>query len=123
MVNIDWLRDNLTNLTINNSLVENPEETIANMVTNTNDLSQGYWGLGVMIVVFITMLWITTRPDGKINLDAPRGLLVASAFSSVIGLIGIVSPLFVSYIHVIWFLVIFILSYVWIILLRKDGRL
>lgn len=123
MVNLNWLSENLTNLTVNNSLVLNAEDTIPNLVQNTNELSQGYWGLGVMTVVFVIMLWVTTRPDKSINLDAPRGLLVASAFSTVIGIIGIVSPLFVSYVHVIWFLVIFVISWIWITLKQKAGTL
>lgn len=122
MVNLNWLTQNLTNLTVNNSLVLNAEDTIPNLVENTNILSQGYWGLGVMLVVFIVMLWITTRSDKSINLDAPRGLLVASAFSTTIGLVGIISPIFVSYVHVIWFFTIFVLSWIWLVILKKSGN-
>lgn len=120
MVNISYLQ-NLTPLEFNNSVIDDPLTIIPDMVANTNTLSQGYWGLGVMTVIFVFFIWVTFKTSGDIRFGFLRSVLVSSGFTSLVGLIAIVSGLFTSYIHVLWFINIFIISVVLMYFAKRQG--
>lgn len=120
MVNLSAL-NNISTLEFNNTIINDSRTMIPNLFNNANNLSEGYFGLGVMVVIFIFIFYEVFREDGLIRLDFLRAVLVASGFVFIIGFIAIVSGLFTSYLHVIWFLIIFLLALISLFYAKKSG--
>ena len=120
MVNLSKL-SNLSPLEFNNTIVNNTDTIIPQMAANANVLSGNYWGLAVMVSVYIIVFWYTFKDDGAIRLDFLRSTMVASGFSFIVGLLGIISTLFTSFVHVMWFFAVFVGSVVWLYAVKKQG--
>lgn len=115
------LLSNTTTLNINMSLVNDSTTMLPNMISNANDVTDGYFGLGVMIVLFIALLFILYKDTGDIRLDTSRSMLVASGIVMIIGLIALYSGIFYSFQHVGWFFLIFLLNLMFIYIQKKKG--
>ncbi len=111
----------MTPLTFNNTIINDSTTMIPNMVSNSNDLSQGYFGLFVMVAVFIIIFWKSFKQTGDIKMDFVRSLLVSSGMTASLGFIGIISNVFTSYVHFIWFFTLFIITIIWLFFLKKKG--
>jgi len=120
MVDLDKLQ-NLTTLNFNTSDLLNVEELVPTLINNTDSVSQGYFGLVVMIAVFIMLLYTTFRQDGDIRMDILRSVMFASGFSSIIGVIMLVTGLSSSFVHLMWFLTIFIITIMAIFFKKRKG--
>ena len=120
MVNLSKLQD-LTPLEFNTSELINPETLIPTLINTSDTVSQGYFGLVVMLGVFIMLLYTTFRQDGDIKMDILRSVMFASGFSSILGVIMLVTGLSSSFVHVMWFLTIFIISIMIIFFKKRKG--
>ena len=48
--------NNITPYTVNNSLVNQTEDIGVNLISNANELTNGYFGLGIMMIIFIMLV-------------------------------------------------------------------
>jgi len=113
--------NNISTLELNNSLFNDSTNTVVNVVNNADEVTRGYLGLGVMIVIFIVLIVFIFRDDGDIKLDILRSMMLSSGFTFIIGFILTLFNIFSSFTHVIWFFVIFLISIISILVLKKKG--
>lgn len=113
--------NNMTPLVFNTSDLTDASNIVPSLVSTSNDVSQGYYGLGVMICIFLALLFISFKQDGDIRMGIARSLLISSGFTSIFGLIMLASTLISSFIHVMWFLTIFIIMVVIVFNLKRKG--
>lgn len=119
-MNISALQ-NMTPLNLNTTAFSSPNDIIPTMLTNANTTSDGYLGLGIMLSIFIVLVFAMFRDDGDMRLDILRSIMMSSGFVSIIGLILLVSSITTSFVHVMWFITIFIISFIFVMLLRQKG--
>ena len=119
-MNLTALTD-MTPIVFNTTDITNPETAIPTLITTSNDVSEGYFGLGIMIAIFIVLLYTSFRQDGDIRLDISRSILMASGFSSIVGIILLATPITSSFVHVMWFLTIFIVMVVVMFNIKRRG--
>ncbi len=121
MVNLTALQ-NITAFELNTSIINDSNQIIPNLISNTNSLSNGWFGLLVMIAAFIYITWEVFRDDGLFRLDIIRSIVVSSGITTCLGMIAIISALITSYQHVLWFGVIFALSLLGAYILKQKGQ-
>ena len=123
MVNWDYLSDNMTELNLSNITdnLNDPAVISQVLIDNTDVVTKGYFGLGVMLITFIVLVMIIFRDDGDIKMDIARSIMFSSGFTTIIGVICLVLDIFSSFVHVMWFFVIFLVSIISILYLKKKG--
>lgn len=123
MVNWEYLKNNMTelNLSIIKDDFETPTDSILVLLNNVDTSSQGYFGLGIMTVVFLVLVFASFDKSGEIKLSILKSISVGSGFSTIIGLILIVSNIASSWVHVVWFFVIFVISIIGSYITKKKG--
>jgi|SRR6056297_275344 len=104
--------NNLTPYTINNSLINNSQDIGANLITNANTQTGGYLGLGIMIMIFLALMLITMAESDVFRFNFVQSLIISSGFSTLVGIIGIVTGIFTSFAHVMWFATILAIALV-----------
>lgn len=102
-----------TNLTSN--------ELIPNLISGANTNSEGYLGLGIMLSIFIVLVFTLYRDDSETRVDILRSIMMASGFVSILGIIMFASNIITSFVHIMWFIVIFIISFIFVMLQRQKG--
>lgn len=120
MVNLSALQD-LTPLTFNSTNLTDSENLIPNLIANTDSVSQGYFGLAVMLGIFIMLFYVSFRQDGDIRMDLTRSIMISSGFSTLFGLVMLVTGLSSSFVHFMWFLSTFMISILILFNLKKKG--
>lgn len=120
MVNFSGL-NNMTSLSINTSSLSDSNQIIPVLISNTNDVSNGYFGLGFMIATFIVLLILMFKDDGDIRMDISRSLMLSAGFTSILGVLLLVPGIVSSFQHVSWFIIIWSISLVSIYYLKKKG--
>ena len=120
MVNFSSL-NNLTTLTFNNSLINNSNNMTESIINNADTVTTGYFGLGVMLITFIVLMIILFKDDGDIRMDLIRSIMISSGFVSIIGVIALYNNIFSSFVHVMWFIIIFAITLISAIFLKKKG--
>jgi len=113
--------NNLTTLEFNTTAISDPTLMVDTLVTTSNEVSRGYLGLGIMVCVFIVLVFALFRNDGDIRLDIARSLQYSSGFTSIIGVVMLSTPLISSFIHVMWFLTIFVVMTVVVYNLKRKN--
>lgn len=113
--------NNLTTLTFNESMYNDSTQIINNIVDNADVVTEGYFGLGVMLVVFIVLLVFIFRDDGDIRMDIARSIMLSSGFTLILGVFGLVLNIFSSFTHVVWFFILFVSSVISVLVLKKKG--
>lgn len=121
MVNLNWLAENATPLEINTSVLGNVNIAVPNMIENANTVSLGYYGVGVMLCVFIYIMIRTNTEAGGIRLDLARSALVSSGITFILGFVMNVSGLVSSYQNALWFFTLFVVSLVWVYYLKLKN--
>jgi len=104
--------NNITPYEVNNSLINQTETIIPNLITNTNELTGGYFALGVMIMVFLALLIILMADQDVFRFKFSNALSASSGISLLIGIILLVSDIGANFYHVMWFAIIFASSLV-----------
>lgn len=120
MVNLQFLA-NATPLEINTSVLGNVNTAIPNLITNANDVSLGFYGVGVWIVIFIYLMIRTTTQAGAIRHDIARSLMLSSGITFVFAFIMNISGLVTSYQQALWFFTIFGVSVIWVYYLKRQN--
>jgi len=120
MVNFSILT-NVSVLDFNTTMIENNEELLPTMINNANEQTSGYLGLAILLVVFLVLTYINFRQDDDIRLDIVRSIFISSGFSSILGIIMIVSGLITSFQHVTWFILVFLISLISVYFMKRKG--
>ena len=119
---IDWNSlNNITDITFNLSQIQDSSGLTNTLIDNADVVSQGYYGLGVMIIMFLIMMVILFKDDDDIRMDIVRTIMISSGFTTIIGVIGLTLNIFSSFTHVMWFFVIFVASTIAVLFLKKKG--
>ena len=121
MVNFSFIA-NAPPLEINTSILGNVNTAVPNMVANANAVSLGFYGLGIMISIFVYLIIRTTSPTGSIRMGVTRSLQVSSGLVFVLGYIMTISGLISSYNHVLWFFTVYVLSTIWVYYLKRSNQ-
>lgn len=119
-LNLEALK-NMTPLEFNTSGITDPETTVTTLISNSNTVSEGYFGLSIMVLVFLALVYVTFRQDGDIRLDISRSILFSSGMTSIMGVVMLATPIISSFIHVMWFITIFIVMIVVVFNLKRKG--
>lgn len=108
-MNLTALND-ITPFTVNNSLINETTEIGTNLVSNANVQTQGYFGLGMMIIIFIILLIVLMTEQDVFRFNFLSALTISSGMSLLVGLVLLVSDVSSSFQHVMWFAMIFIIA-------------
>jgi len=107
MVNLSALQDiQPINLSVN---LTDPN-ILNTAVTTANETTGGYLGLGIGIVLYITLVYISTQEGSVLSLDFIKASVFSSGVVIVIMLLMLGLDLVSSFVHLMWFVVIFLLS-------------
>ena len=120
MVNLTAL-ENLTPPDINISIVNDTTQIVPNLIANTNTLSDGWFGLLVMIGIFIWLFWLLFDDAGRFRLDIVKTLVFSSGITCIVGIIMLVTGLSTSFNHLMWFGTLFIISLIISFFLKQKG--
>jgi len=113
--------NNMTPPVFNTTGIGNSDTALITIVASSNEVSGGYLGLGIMMAMFIVLVFALFRQDGDIRLDISRSLLIASGFTSILGIVMLATPLISSFVHVMWFLTIFLIMLLVVYNLKRKG--
>jgi len=120
MVNLSAL-NNISPLNLNTTVVENTTTMIPQLVSNANTSSDNWFGLIIMIGIFIWVLWTLFDDRGAFRLDLIKSTVFASGVTLIIGAVMLVSNLTTTFSHVLWFGAIFTLSLIATYFLKSKG--
>ncbi len=120
-LNLDGL-NNLTPIVINTSIVDTPELIIPNTLANTNSLTQDYYGLMVMLVMFVVFTYLLNRDDEIFRFDFVRSFLMSAGIVTSLGVIAAITTVFTDFRHVVWFLTIVIIGLIAVLALKEKGQ-
>lgn len=120
MVNLSALQ-NITPLNLNYSIINDTDTIIPNIVSNANTQSDNWFGLLVMIGIFIWLMWILFNDTGRFRLDIIKSLVFSSGATLMIGIIMLVTNITTTFSHVVWFGTIFTLSLITSWYLKQKG--
>jgi len=112
---------NMTPIDLNITQSIGTDSFIPAAINTTNELSSGYYGLGVMLISFLFITFITFKQDGDIRLDIMRSMLFGSGFSLILGIIMLITGFTTSLVHLIWFLVLFATLFIITLNIKKKG--
>ena len=121
MVNWQYLSQNMTPLSINTTQLNDINNIVPILINNADTQTEGYLGLGILIIVFFILVFLSFRDDGEIRLDILRSILLSSGFCSILGVIMLVTNFISSFVHVMWFFVIFVISVIFVYNLKLKG--
>lgn len=123
MVDWDYLQNNMTNINLTNitDSLQDPTLITSTIIDNVDTTSQGYFGLIVMLVMFIVLVFKLYKDDGDLRIDIARTIMFSSGFVSIVGFISLTLNIFSSLTHVMWFFVVFLVSIVSVLILKKKG--
>lgn len=102
--------NNITPLEINNSLINNTSEIVPNLVSNANILTDGYFGLGMMLVMFLFLLIILMAEQEVFRFKFSTALVASSGITLLFGIILLLTNTISNYQHLMWFAIIFLIS-------------
>ncbi len=103
---------NIAPLEVNNSLINETNEIIPSIISNSNSLTDGYFGLGIMTVIFVVLLLILMTDQDVFSLKFSTALAASSGITLLVGIIMLVSDIAASFTHVMWYAIIFAISLV-----------
>ena len=107
MVNLSNLQDiQPLNLSVN---LTNPD-ILDTAVSTANETTGGYLGLGIGIILYIYLMYLSTREGSLISLDFVKASVLSSGVTITVMLLMLGLDMISSFIHLMWFVVIFVLS-------------
>jgi len=100
---------------------EGQTKIIDNVVQNANTVSEGYLGLVVLTLIFLVLAYEFYRNDGDFRLDTARAILKASGWTFLLGITLVVSDLIGDFKPVVWFGIIWLVSGISILFLKRKN--
>lgn len=96
---------------LNTTLIDNTSELVSNIATNASPASDGYFGIGVMLGLYLVLTYFFYRSDEQFRLDFAKASLFASGFSLGVGIIMFSLGWMDNYRHLLWVGLIYLLSF------------
>lgn len=113
---------NITPFELNTTIIsEGQTELVDNIVQNANTTSDGYLGLVILTLIFLVLSYEFYRNDGDFRLDTARGILKASGWTFLLGIVLIVSDLIGDFKPVVWFGIIWLVSGIVMLFLKRKN--
>jgi len=113
---------NITPFELNTTIIsEGQTELVDNIVQNANTTSEGYLGLVILTLIFLVLSYEFYRNDGDFRLDTARGILKASGWTFLLGIVLIVSDLIGDFKPVVWFGIIWLVSGIVMLFLKRKN--
>jgi len=107
MVNLSKLQEiEPINLSINLT----DSDLLGTAVSSANETTGGYLGLGIGIVIYIFLMYIATKEGSLISLDFIKSSVFSSGIVIVVMLLMLGLNMISNFMHLMWFVVIFIIS-------------
>lgn len=104
--------NNISTFEVNTSLINESSTLAPNLVSNANTATNGYFGLGMLIVLFIFMMIIFMQDNEVFRFTFPQAFLGASGICTLVGIVLLVSDMISSFQHVMWFAILFLIALV-----------
>jgi len=102
--------NNITPYTVNNSLINDSTQIGTNLISNANTQSDGYFGLGLMIAIFLFLMIILMAEQEVFRFGFISAFIASSGITLLIGIIMLISNISSSFNHVMWFAILFIIG-------------
>lgn len=119
-----WV-DNLKNIetfTLNDTLINDSDLIVSNMVTNANDLTGNVWYYTIILILWLFLLWKFFKKDEDIRLDIMRALFISSSWCLLITSGLVLSEVVNTILPTMWFGVIWFLTGIAVIGMRRKGQ-
>lgn len=110
-INITAL-NNIQPYVVNATLINDSTTIIPGMIENANHTTGGFFGLGIMVMLWLLIFIISVTDQDLFRLTFLQAWVAASGIVTMIGIMGLVSNVFSSYQHVMWFAIAFIIGLV-----------
>ena len=104
--------NNINPFEVNNSLINESSEIIPNIVSNTNDMTGGYFGLGMMIIIFTVLLIILMADQEVFRLKFSNALAGSLGITVLVGVVMFSTDIITEFQHLMWFAIPFAISLV-----------
>lgn len=102
--------NNLPPFEVNNTLINETTEMIPSLVSNANQTTSGYFGLGLLVIFFLFLMIILMQDQEVFRFEAIEAFIAASGITFMFGLILFITNLISSFQHVVWFGILFIVA-------------
>jgi len=112
-IKMTWIDNlkNTTNFELNDTVINNTDNLVPNMITNANTITNNLWFHWVIWSMFLVFMILFMRKDEQeLNYDIPRAIMISSAICLILSIIAVVTPYINTFLPVIWFGVLFLLS-------------
>jgi len=108
---------NIGNVTpLNISFPTSAKDFITEIPKRANEVTQGYFGLGVLLAMFVVVMQLLYDEFGGFRFSILRSVAITSIICSFFGLFCINIGYFSNYYHVVLFLAIAFISTIWVIM-------
>ena len=101
---------NITPLTVNDSLVNETTTIGTKLISNATQTTDGYFGLGIMVIIFLFLLMITMADQDVFRLRFSSAFLFASSMATLTGIVLLIANATSSFQHVMWFAILFLVA-------------
>ena len=119
MVNIDGLQ----NLTIPNIVPDlSPDTLLTTIPTVANQTTNNYFGLILLVGICSVMIYTLNRDDWAFRLDILRSSIYSTGFSTILGLIMLLTGFITNYQHVMYFGIPFIFLIIIVYFKKEKGQ-
>lgn len=100
------------NFVLNTTLIDNSSELVNNIATNASPASDGFFGIGIMVAMYLVLAYYLYRSDEAFRLDFPKASLFASGFALGVGIIMFSLGWIGNYRHLLWIGIVYLLSFI-----------
>lgn len=114
--------DNISPFELNTSIISSGDgQIINNIIVNANTTSDGYLGAVILTLLFVFISYMLYRDDGFFRLDTARAIVKGSGWTFLLGIVLIVSDIITDYRVIVWYGVVFIISGIIMIFIKRRG--
>lgn len=110
------MRQQLENFTVNDfvlntSLIDDSTQVVANIASNAEPASAGFFSIGVMLVLYAVLTFYLYDQEGRFRLDFPKASLYASGFALGVGIIMFSLGWVGNFRYLLWIGLIYLFSF------------
>jgi len=113
---------NIQPLQLNNSLINNSDVIVQNLISNANTSTDGVWFIIVSFALYIWLMFVFMRQDGGFRFDLPRTLLISSGWTLMVSIGAVLFTLSNTLLPVIWYSTIFFISGIMVLRRMEKGQ-
>lgn len=117
MVNLDNLQ-NINTINITTNLTG--DAFLDTAVTSANTQTDGFFGLIIGIAIYISIMYMATKQDSLFALDFIKASVLGSGLTLTFMILLLALDMISSYVHLMYFVIIFIISVVIAYVMREK---